>query len=318
MKSCASLGIGHVGEETALHLIKKISVTFPITGKIAFISIPSISFPDGQNKKDGFQDRGGYDGPDDTLDNDLVLQVSQADVLDANLALEDHQAPQEAHQCIARPPGRRRRLFVFLDAFPREFLTAREEEEQETRATRPGQEEGEADDPERGGGETSPARGMVDRRRGERDQQHGQQAEDIEQNADHGHHAQRLERAVLDAQADEVAVRAVLEQVVDVIGNGTQGCRRLGFGDGSQRFSAHAGWQIEFLGRVGRDEQVGNGLQFFFIALRADRRVFGWLRGHGPDCPAPAGGFRVRPRNERLDILDDFCKPAVLSVRSSP
>ncbi len=63
----------------------------------------------------------------------------------------------------------------------------------------------------------------MDRRRGKCDEKHGQEAKRSEQDADYGYHAQCLERAILDAQADEVAVRTVAEEIVDVVGNGCQG-----------------------------------------------------------------------------------------------
>lgn len=89
-----------------------------------------------------------------------MLKIAQPLIIDLELALGDHEFVEEP---LERRDARAVcRVLVVLDALPGQLLAAREEKQQETRAARAGEHEGEADDPEWGGGEAAPAQGVVD------------------------------------------------------------------------------------------------------------------------------------------------------------
>jgi len=86
-------------------------------------------------------------------------------------------------------------------------------------------------------------------------QQHEQEAGEREHDAQRRGDAQRLEGAVADAQPDEVAVRAVLEQLVAVVCDGLQVLRGGRVLQGAQGGGAHGGRDVELLGRAGEEEE---------------------------------------------------------------
>ena len=81
----------------------------------------------------------------------------------------------------------------------------------------------------------------------------------------HGSHAHRLEGAVADAEAHEIAVRAVSQQRVAVLGHGPQrvwggGVAGGGGGrEGREGLVAQRGRDVEFFGAVGVQEEGGDG-----------------------------------------------------------
>lgn len=204
------------------------------------------SFPNRHAEKHDLEYDRGDNRPGNTLQNNLVLKIAQPLIIDLELALGNHEFVEEPLD--GRDARAVRGALFVLDALPGQLLPAREEKQQETGAACAGEHEGEADDPKRGRAKAAPAQGVVDRGGGKRDQQHGEETEGDEGDADDGDHAQGLEGAVLDAQADEVAVGAVLEQVVDVVQDRGESlwcirCLELG-----ADVLSHAIREVEFLG----------------------------------------------------------------------
>lgn len=101
--------------------------------------------------------------------------------------------------------------------------------------------------------------GATERR--ERAREDDDEARDGEDDAEHGGDAEGFERTVADAEADEVAVGAVAEEAVDVVGDGLEGRgvrRRLQLGDG---LLAEGGGEVEFLFGAGAEEEVDDGVE---------------------------------------------------------
>lgn len=181
-------------------------------------------------------------GPDgQTLNHNLCLEPPERRVLDLELAVEYHQPGDAAQEGIPSAP---RRLSLSLgrsplpagpvqpaphaagDAvvvkpLPRQRLAAREQEQEEAAAAEPGQDKGHADPPQRPGGEGVPARVRPDKGV-QGAQEYAQEAGGGQDDAERGGDADGLVGAVGHAEADKVAVRAVLEQAVDVVRHGPE------------------------------------------------------------------------------------------------
>lgn len=171
--------------------------------------------------------------------------------------IKDHQPRNLPHN---RPLTRPRRRRAVIKPLPRQHLPLRKQQQKETTPPQPRQDQAQPQPPQRPRGKHLPA-GMRATERRERAGQDDDEAGDGEDDAEHGGDAESFERAVADAEADEVAVGAVAEEAVDVVGDGLEGRGVRGgleFGDG---LLAEGGGQVEFLFGAGAEEEVDDGVE---------------------------------------------------------
>lgn len=91
------------------------------------ISHRPTSFPNRQAKKHDLEDGGGEDGADDALNDDLMLQVPQALIIDSDLAFGNHELAEKPHQ--RRDSGAVCSFLFVRNALPRQLLAAGEEQQ---------------------------------------------------------------------------------------------------------------------------------------------------------------------------------------------
>ncbi len=142
---------------------------------------------------------------------------------------------------------------------PRERLAAGEEEQEEAAPAQAGHDQRHAEPPHGPGAEDGPAVEAAVRREGE--EEDGQEPGDGQGDAQAGGHADGLEGAVGDAKADEVAVRAVPEQLVDVIGNGLEAGRVGRVMQVLEGLGAHGGRDVELLLGTGCQVPIDDGAE---------------------------------------------------------
>lgn len=94
---------------------------------------------------------------------------------------------------------------------------------------------------------------------GEGKQKDRQQARHDQDYSQAGGNADGLKGAVGYAEADKVSVRAVLKQLVNVVGNGFKVGRVRGRLDVGEDLGAHMAGDIELLGRPGKQKCAGDG-----------------------------------------------------------
>jgi len=90
-----------------------------------------------------------------------MLQTPQIVILDLEFPIKDHQFRDHADKPVLLL---RRRRIVFLEALPRQRLTAREEQEEETATSQTGQDESDAYTPHRPDADSSPPRALSETR----------------------------------------------------------------------------------------------------------------------------------------------------------
>lgn len=188
--------------------------------------------PHGQKDKQHHPRRGKEGSAKQALHDNLALQSAEVLLLDAQLPVKDHEALEDAERpsCVVRHLG-----LAVVEALPGQGLATREQQEEEAATPEPGEDQADAEPPQgprREGLPPSVCAAVGSKATREDDDEAGDGADDSE----HGGRADSLEGAVAHAQADKVAVRAVAEQAVNMVGDGLQS------------------------GRVGGDVQVGDGL----------------------------------------------------------
>lgn len=133
-------------------------------------------------------------------------------------------------------------------------------------------------------------------------EQHGQQTQAREEDPDDGDHAQGLKGAVLDAQPDKVAVGTVAEEVVDVVGDGSEGVGgKVPPGDRGHDLFPHRRWDVEFPRGVRGEVPRDNVREFLAPTVTGpgmmDERLVGIVAV--PKGPAAFGLLR---RHQVLDV----------------
>lgn len=160
--------------------------------------------PDGQENKEADADTGEKGAKDEALNHDAVLQPAQMCVLHAQLAVENHQPREGAHDTgpLRDDAG------AVVKAFPRQRLTACKQEQKETAAAEAGQDEAETKPPH-GPGSKDVEAGVGANVRCKGAEQDTEHAGNGEGNTESGGDAESLKGAIGDTEADKVAVRAV-------------------------------------------------------------------------------------------------------------
>lgn len=200
-----------------------------------------------------------------------MLQTPQVIILHLELPIKDHQFRHHADKLVLLL---RRLGVVFLEAFPGQRLTTREEKQEKAAAAQAREDEPDANSPHGPDADSSPARALAEGRGDEGQEQHGHEAGDGQDDAQRGSDADRLEGAVRDAEADEVPVRAGLEQEVAVLGDGGEDLGVRGERDGVEDLAAHGRGDVQFLGGAREQEE---GLDCFDFGAACDFEGVDWL-----------------------------------------
>ena len=117
--------------------------------------------PDRQAQEYNHHHRGKQSTTQQALRHHLVLQAPQIIILNLEFPVKDH---QPRHQSNERVLLLRRLRVVLFEAFPRKWLTAREEQEEEAAASQAGENEPEANTPHGPDTDSSPTRALAETR----------------------------------------------------------------------------------------------------------------------------------------------------------
>lgn len=191
------------------------------------------------------------------LKDNLMLQLAQVGILNSELPVKDHKTRQQPEQALAFRPDRSR----VIEPLPRQRLSASEQEEEEATTSQARQDQADPHPPHGPGGKGLPAGVCADVRR-EGAQEGAHEPGDGEDDSQGGGDAEGLESAVGDAQADEVAVRAVAEELVDVVGDGLEVDGVRGGLQAEDGLLAHRGRDVELLFGSGEEEGLDDDVEF--------------------------------------------------------
>lgn len=183
-------------------------------------------------------------------------------VFDSQPPIKDHQPRHLLHEPPPRPrPVHIRHLAArIVKPLPGEGLPSHEEQQEETAAPQAGEDEAHAQPPERPGAkglEHGVGAPVGDEAADEDHQETGGEVDETQE----GGHTQSLKGAVAHSQADKVAVRAVAEEAIDVVGYWFQGG---GMGRGAQvgdALLAEHGGDVELLGAPRGEEEIHYGVE---------------------------------------------------------
>lgn len=214
-------------------------------------------FPDWQKDEEDDPETGKYASTEKALKHNLLLQSPQVPILDPQPPVKNH----EARDLVKDSAAFGQLLARVVEPLPRQPLAAIKQQEEEAATPKSGQDEAHPQPPQRPRCKGLPT-GVGAAERGETPDEDYEEAGDGADDAEQGGDADSLEGAVADAEADEVAVRAVAEQAVDVIGDRFQGNRVGRDVQVCDGLLAERGRDVELLFGSGQEEEVDDGVEF--------------------------------------------------------